>query len=643
MLEIVFFPEQGSVVKRRSGDFLEVTALVKKSSSFSPDDLVVELWTNAVDDSPEALRFFPVPMVFSREEPDHFVFVKRLPLKNTGFFSFTVRARLKEHNFWSWASGSAELLVDPSWIKNAVFYNAFVRFFGAEDRDGDGVISPGEAGSFDDLKHDLKNLKALGVDAIYINPIHPIGELYRNLSPHDLLPDYLHPGCPYSVKDYKAIDPELAVDKDDEDKDPEYSDPFTEFRELVNEAHRLGMRVIMDLVFNHAAHDCVFQRLHPEWFLYKENIKSLDDPFIYPDELKDGKPWGDPKHTFCPFDHGVFWEDVAQINWEYKIPPAVNSPPPNPTIDEMRRYFKSIPKFWVNNFGVDGFRCDVAYRVPPDFWRECIRETRIMAKNSFPSNGSLDGDVVFIAESYTDDLDLLQKAGFSLVYGDFSNKLFSPLTLKGYLDYIYNVDGRYFPDGSAWFHFPECHDFLRTPHKILGDKLFEVRDSDVDVRVNKSRWVLTATLPGVPMIFNGFEKVEWKAVNLFGYSSIDWSSHKDIRDYIRRVVSIRKEHPALAFGGYSYLENEFGLNEGSQLMSFLRFDDSEELIVIVNMDVHNPVNGTKVILEGLRINLERFFIKDLLTGRVFERSGPELPVFLGPGESHIFLVSQDPF
>src|SRR5690606_1092534 len=152
-------------------------------------------------------------------------------------------------------------------------------------------------------------------------------------------------------------------------------------------------------------HDSVFQRIHPEWYLYKEDINSLEQSYIYSEELEDGKPWGDPKHTFSPYDHGYWWHDAAQLNWnnieEYPdfVMPHVsaNKPPLNPTIDLMYQYFINVVKFWIKEFGIDGFRCDVSYRVPLDFWKQCIEQARITAKEAHPKNKSVDGDVVFIA------------------------------------------------------------------------------------------------------------------------------------------------------------------------------------------------------------------------------------------------------
>jgi len=152
----------------------------------------------------------------------------------------------------------------------------------------------------------------------------------------------------------------------------------------------------MDLVFNHTAHDFVLQKYYPEWFLYKEHIDSATDPYLYPEDIKMNKPWGNPKHTVSPYNYGQFaWTDTAQLNWEYNNPPAPNLPPKNTKIEEMYAYFKSVPQYWIQEFGIDGFRCDIAYNIPPDFWHQCIEEARNIAKKAHPQNGSIYGEIIF--------------------------------------------------------------------------------------------------------------------------------------------------------------------------------------------------------------------------------------------------------
>lgn len=562
-------------------------------------------------------------------------FVCRLNLTHSGFFRWQLKYRVLPDKEWHFVQDKssrkiqAKVQVDPGWLSDAIVYNVFVRFFKGKVS-GKEEIKPGDGGTFDDVKAHLDELKRMNINTLYLNPIHLIGELYRKYNVMDSLPHYLQPGSPYSIKDYKSIDPELTYDRDGNKH--LLADPHQEFRDLINAAHSKGMYVIMDLVFNHTAHDFIFQRIRPEWFLYKENITDLNEPYLYPEDMKRGKPWGDPKHTMSPYNYGEWWVDAAQLNWEYMIPPASNQPPPNTSLKEMWEYFKSIPKYWIRHFGVDGFRCDIAYRVPPQFWKECIAEARMEAHRA---KNNIAHDVVFIAESHTDDLDILQQAGFSAVYGDYANKLARPIDLKGYLDYMYNIYEQHFPHNSKWFIFPECHDFGRAPQKVLGD--YAGTNPRSDLLVNQSRWLITATLPGIPLIFNGFEKIEWQPVNLFSYGAVDWERDTDLRKYIAKVNHIRHRHKSLQKGSYTFLSTNQGLDHNTQIFAFLRSYLDEKIIVVVNMDVHHQAGPTQVYLPSEFTGSYKLI--DLLTEIEYERSGQQLLVELKPGESHIFLVN----
>jgi glycosidase len=294
----------------------------------------------------------------------------------------------------------------------------------------------------------------------------------------------------------------------------------------------------------------------------------------------------------------------------------------------MWEYFKSIPRYWIKRFGIDGFRCDIAYRVPPKFWKACIAEARQEAQSL---RNNLSGDVVFLAEAYTTDLKELQEAGFSAVYGDYSNKLARRIDLKGYLDYMYNISGNFFPRGSRWFIFPEAHDFGRTPQKVLGD---QAGQSATALLANQSRWLLTATLPGTPLIFNGFEKIEWQPINLFSYGAVDWESDLDLRNFISKVNRIRHWYKALQFGSYTYLPTNQGLNDNTQLFAFMRQHQHERLLIVVNLDVHRPAGPAQVLLPEA---FDRAYtLTDLLTDQTYSRSTRQLLVKLEPGQAHLF-------
>jgi len=182
-------------------------------------------------------------------------------------------------------------LSHPEWCKNATIYEVNVRQFTPE-------------GTFKAFQAHLPRLKDLGVDILWIMPIHPIGVLNRKGTL----------GSPYSVKDYYSINPEFGTLED--------------FKELVTVIHELGMYVIIDWVANHSSWDNELVTLHPDWY-----TKTLEGEF-------QPTPWYD-------------WEDI--IDFDYDKP-------------GIRKYMTAALKYWMKETGIDGYRCDVAGFVPNDFW-----------------------------------------------------------------------------------------------------------------------------------------------------------------------------------------------------------------------------------------------------------------------------------
>jgi hypothetical protein len=177
----------------------------------------------------------------------------------------------------------------PKSLRNLVIYEIYVR-------------NHGPHGTFTDVAADLERIRALGVDVIWFMPIHPIGKVNKK----GLL------GCPYSILDYREVNPEYGTKAD--------------FKHLIDKAHSLGLKVMIDVVYNHTAHDSVLVSAHPDW--YHQDAS--------------GKPV-----TTVPE-----WSDVIDLKH------------PNQDLDD---YLIETLKMWAE-FGVDGFRCDVASLLPEDFW-----------------------------------------------------------------------------------------------------------------------------------------------------------------------------------------------------------------------------------------------------------------------------------
>ena len=140
------------------------------------------------------------------------------------------------------------------------------------------------------------------MDIIQLMPIHPIGVLLRKGKI----------GSPYSIKDYRSIDPNMGTMED--------------LKELFDKAHALGLKVIMDIVFNHTSRDSILTEEHPEWFYHKPNGEFANRV-------------GD-------------WSDITDFKFEYP---------------ELEKYLSDTLLQYVR-LGADGFRFDVASLIPYSFF-----------------------------------------------------------------------------------------------------------------------------------------------------------------------------------------------------------------------------------------------------------------------------------
>lgn len=194
-------------------------------------------------------------------------------------------------------------VVHPAWSRNATIYEVNLRQYSKE-------------GSFAAFEADLPRLKAMGVDILWLMPIHPIGEKNRKGGL----------GSYYAVRDYTGVNPEFGT--------------LAELKRLVASAHALQMKLIIDWVANHTAWDHPWVAQHPDW--YKKNDKGQ----IYPVTFGEGPTREE-------------WTDVVGLDYTQK-------PLWRAMIDAMA--------FWVREAGIDGFRCDVASLVPTPFWEQARAE-----------------------------------------------------------------------------------------------------------------------------------------------------------------------------------------------------------------------------------------------------------------------------
>lgn len=208
------------------------------------------------------------------------------------YFRLLILILLAAMSYTNAVRAQSPSVAHPEWSRNAVIYEVNLRQFTEE-----GTIAA--------FRSHLPRLKDLGADILWFMPINPIGEKNRKGSL----------GSYYSVRDYRALNPEFGTLED--------------FKALVKECHEMGFHVIIDWVANHCAWDNPIVTEHPEW-MTRDSSGAMIPPV--PD-----------------------WSDVADLNYDSQ---------------ELRAWMIDAMQFWVREADIDGFRCDVAGMVPLDFWKD---------------------------------------------------------------------------------------------------------------------------------------------------------------------------------------------------------------------------------------------------------------------------------
>ncbi|HMC53986.1 MAG TPA: alpha-amylase family glycosyl hydrolase [Gemmatimonadaceae bacterium] len=386
----------------------------------------------------------------------------------------------------------SQLSARPSvpWVRDALIYELNPRTFSA-------------TGNFGGVVARLDDLKSTGVSIVWLMPIHPLGELKKKGTI----------GSPYAVRDYYAINPAYGT-KDD-------------LKRLVSEAHRRGLRVIIDIVANHTSWDNVM----------------MSTPSYYRRDAQ-GK-------IVSPYD----WTDVAALDY---------------TNGATRKYMTDMLKYWIREFDLDGFRCDVAGEVPTDFWENARAELE-----------KIKPELVMLAEAAKPDL--LVRA-FDLdyawpFYGTMADVITNGRSAQE-IGRTWEMERRMYPRGAMHMRFTENHDEDRAIARF-GE------------RAAMAAAALVFSLDGVPMLYNGQEAgdvTESGAPALFENMKVFWGDAErrpEIVDLLKRLVALRREHAAFRQGQTVWLRN----SDQDRVVTFLRRDGAEEFLVAVNLS-NKPFSGT---------------------------------------------------
>lgn len=432
------------------------------------------------------------------------------------------------------AAAQAPAYRAPSWVPGGTCYEVFVRSF--QDSDGDGV-------------GDLRGLIAR-LDHINDGDPATLGDLGANcvwLMPFALSPTYHG----YDVADYRRVDPRYGTNED--------------FRELVAQAHRRGIRVIVDMVLNHTSSE------HP-WF--RSALQGPGSPYrdwyLWRDAPGPDNEWGGNGWRRSPardeWFYGFFWHTMPDLNWET---PAV------------RREMEDIARFWLVDMDVDGLRLDAVRHLMEDFatgrsanvprTHDMLREYGAFVRGVKPG--------AFTIGEVFDSTDAL-----GAYYPDQLDQYFAFQAANGILDAVRTgsagglmravAELEATIPGHRYAPFLRNHDQRRTMTELEGD----------GPRAKLAASLLLA-LPGLPFVYYGEEigmqgdkpderirtPMPWSVEPGMGFTTgTPWEPLQDdsltanvavqdadpasLLNHYRRLIHLRAAEPALGAGDFLALE-----------------------------------------------------------------------------------------
>lgn len=591
--------------------------------------------------------------------------------------------------------------------RKKVVYQVFTRLFGNTNTTNKpwGTIEENGVGKFADFNDNaLAEIKDLGITHMWYTgvPHHAVINDYSTIGISNDDPDVVkgRAGSPYAVKDYYNVNPDLAL---------EPANRLKEFKALIDRTHQQGMKVIIDIVPNHVArnYEGLTNPKGVEDFGANDDLSveyAKDNNFYYipnsefkvPEWQEGYLPLGGNENVLTdskfkevpakwtgngsrlPQPHINDWYETVKINYGVRPDGTYDfeTLPDDYAQKDYKTHFgfwkdKDLPDSWYKfrdialywlDFGVDGFRFDMAEMVPVEFWS--FMNSSIKMKNS---------DAFILAEVYNPQLyrDYIYKGKMDYLYDKV--ELYDSIKhiMKGYgwTDHIPVVQNGLKDIEHNMLHFLENHDEQRIASADFVGK----------AEIAKPAMVVSATISTSPtMIYfgqevgeDGSEKAGFGSptrTSIFDYVGVPahqrWvndkkfdggkltDKEKELRDFYKRLLNFTIGSSAL-MGDYQeihFYNKDNTENYDHRVLSYVRWDKDEKLIIISNFDAENSYDFDLKIPEdiiskwGLKktnYNLEEELYGGMTKNLEIQNSIGKLKIVLKPLESYIFSVQKN--
>ena len=366
-------------------------------------------------------------------------------------------------------------------------------------------------GTFNAFEKELPRLKKMGVETLWFMPITPIAQKEKKGSL----------GSQYAAADYTSINPEFGT--------------LADFKNLVNEAHKMGFKVIIDWVANHTGWDHIWTKTHPEYYLHDA----------------DGS-----------FHRASGMDDIIEL--DYSKP-------------ELRKAMIDAMKYWVKETNIDGFRCDLASWVEVDFWQQARPEVEKIKPLFFL--GEFD-------ELENPEYGKVFDASYSWTWMHKTADYYSKnLPLQDLRDLLTKYSALGDNSMRAWF--TSNHDentWNGTEYEKYG-------------LIAKPLAVFSATWNGVPLMYSGQELPNMKRLKFFDKDPIDWNGNYQLADFYKTLFHLKSTNPALRGGDANVKTYFVKTSADDKILAYIRKNGKDEVLVILNMskeEVNFTINDPEV-------------------------------------------------
>lgn len=396
-------------------------------------------------------------------------------------------------------------------------------------------------GTFKAFEKEMPRLKNMGVKTLWFMPVTPIAQLNKKGSL----------GSPYAASDYTSVNPEFGT--------------LDDFKHLVNEAHRLGFKVIIDWVANHTGWDHIWTKTNPEFYLKENNT----------------------------FKMASGMDDIIELDYQN---------------DEMRLKMIEAMKFWIKETNIDGFRCDLASWVTVDFWKEARPELEKIKPLFFI--GEFD-------ELENPEYGKIFDASYSWKWMHKSADFYKnnePISELVDLLRKYSQIG----DSSVRAWFTTNHDensWNGTEFEKYGD-------------ITKPMAVFSATWNGIPLLYSGQELPNLKRLEFFEKDPIDWTNDCKMADFYKTLLNLKSSNPALRGGDPNVVTYLLNTSANNKIFAFIRKNKWNEVLVVLNFskeDVEFSIEDEN--LSGIFNNVFDGGKRDFSNGKSFTFKVSDFAVF----------------